>query len=97
VPTYVVLLKLTRQGFSSVKGFPGLIERAKRRDGRTEARLVGIWLTLGQYDAVQVWEAPDDQAMAAQLLAAFGHGNETAVTLRAFDEVEPDRILGALP
>jgi hypothetical protein len=50
--------------------------------------LVAFYLTMGQYDAVVINEAPDDQTVARLALAAAGRGNVRTETLRAFTENE---------
>jgi uncharacterized protein with GYD domain len=43
-----------------------------------------IYWSLGAHDIVSVVEAPDDQALAAALLAVAGQANIRTTTLRAF-------------
>jgi len=56
-----------------------------------------MYWTLGQYDQVCVFEAPDDETAAAVLLAADMLGNIRTQTLRAFTVPEMEKILATVP
>lgn len=61
-----------------------------------EARGVTIkqmYWTLGQYDQVCVFEAPNDETAASVLLSADMLGNIRTQTLRAFTSAEMEKIL----
>jgi uncharacterized protein with GYD domain len=55
-----------------------------------------MYWTLGQYDQVCVFEAPDDETAAAVLLAADMLGNIRTQTLRAFTAPEMEKILASV-
>ena len=52
---------------------------------------------MGQYDAVVISEAPNDQAFAAALLTIGAGGAVRSQTLRVFPEIEYKEIIGSLP
>jgi uncharacterized protein with GYD domain len=52
---------------------------------------------MGQYDAVVILEAPDDQTVAEIGLALGVLGNVRTETLRAFTEDEYRKIIAKLP
>ena len=52
---------------------------------------------MGQYDAVAVFEVPDDETAAVIALATAGLGNLRTTTMRAFTEAEIPGVLGKLP
>lgn len=56
-----------------------------------------FYLVMGQYDAVVVSEAPDDETAAKLALAIGSLGNIRTETLRAFAEDEFRKIIAALP
>ena len=56
-----------------------------------------FYLAMGQYDAVVVVEAPDDETVAKASLAIGSLGNVRIETLRAFTEEEYRGIVRALP
>jgi uncharacterized protein with GYD domain len=52
--------------------------------------------TVGPYDMVTIFEAPDDEALSAHLLEIGSLGNVRTTTLRAYDEEEISGILRRL-
>ncbi len=49
--------------------------------------------TLGQYDVVAVFEAPEDESMTAFALSVAKSGNVSTQTMRAFAPPEMDTLL----
>ena len=94
--TYVVLSTFTDQGIRTVR------DTTKRADAVRElARKMGIetksiYWTIGSYDIVGTFEAPDDEAMTALSLALSSQGNLRTQTMRAFSKDELSGILGKL-
>ena len=60
-------------------------------------QFVGGWFTMGEHDLVLIWDAPDDQIMAAIVLAQVMRGNVTTQTMRAFTEDEFAQVVSKLP
>ena len=92
--TYISLVSFTEEGFRHLK------ETAKRaRAFRESAKRKNIniretYWTLGQYDIVHLFEAPDHEAAASVGFALGSMGNCRTVTLHAFSETDMSRILG---
>lgn len=94
--TYIVLTSFTDQGIRSVK------DTTKRADAVKElAKKFGVtakefFWTLGSYDVVVIFDAPDDASMTALGLAIGAAGNVRTQTLRAFSRKEMDGVLAKL-
>lgn len=94
--TYIVLTSFTDQGIRSVN------ETTKRADAVKElAKKFGVttkefFWTLGSYDVVAIFEAPDDESMTALGLAIGAAGNVRTQTLRAFSRQEMNGVLAKL-
>jgi len=56
-----------------------------------------MYWTLGHYDQVCIFEAPDDETAASVLLAADMLGNIRSQTMRAFTAKEMESILDKMP
>ncbi len=54
-------------------------------------------MTLGQYDAIAIVEAPNDETVARFALALGSAGNVRTMTLKGFTEQEHREIVGSLP
>ncbi len=97
MPGYVSLLRYTQQGLGNIKESPNRLKQAKAAAEKMGIKCVGAWVTMGEYDLVIVWDAPDDQAIATLALAQAKLGNVTTQTLRAFSEDEFAQVVGKLP
>jgi len=94
--TYILLLRFTAQGVGDVKESPARIEAARQAFRGLGAELKAFYMVLGQYDAVMIVEAPDDETAFAAAMGMFSMGASTQ-TLRAFTEDEFREIVAALP
>ena len=96
MPTYVVLVNWTEQGIRNVK------ETLQRTDSGGEIaqkhglKLEQAYWTVGAYDMLTIFEAPDEEALSAHLLEIGSLGNVRTTTLRAYDEEEMSGILQRL-
>ena len=96
MPRYVVLVNWTDQGLKNVKQ---TIERTDHGEDIAEKhglKLEQAYWTVGAYDMVTVFEAPNDEAIRAHLLEMGSLGNVRTTTLRAYDEEEMSGILQRL-
>ncbi len=96
MPVYISLISLTDQGIRSIKDDIGRVRAAAQIGQHEGVRLIGEWWTLGQYDAVMVTEAPDEETLSRFLLGAGRQGNIRTTTMRAFTQDEMQRIVQGL-
>jgi uncharacterized protein with GYD domain len=95
--TYISLLSYTQKGVESIKQLPTRIDAARQAAKALGAEIKQIYLVMGQYDAVVISEAPDDETAAKLALGSAMQGNVRSETLRAFPEAEFKRIVAGLP
>jgi uncharacterized protein with GYD domain len=95
--TYIVLLRYTQQGVEKIKESPARLDAAKKAFRAMGAELKQWYLVMGQYDAVVIGEAPDDETVAKLALAIGSQGSIRTETLRAFTEDEYRKLIAALP
>ena len=95
--TYIILIRYTQQGVQNIKDSPARLDAAKKAFQAMGAELKQWFLVMGQYDAVVVSEAPNDETAARLALAVGALGNVRTETLRAFTEDEYRKIIAALP
>jgi len=94
--TYVLLVNWTDQGIRHITDSPRRFD-----DGRKALRDMGgdiksVYMTMGEYDLVVVYEAPDD-AVAARFTLMLGMaGNVRTKTLKAFPEQAYREIINSL-
>ena len=94
--TYITLINYTDQGVRNAKDAPQRIEAAKALIESMGGRFIAYYLTLGQFDAITIAEAPDDETVAKFAMRIGGAGNVRTTTLRAFDEAEAIKIFQSL-
>ena len=94
--TYVVLLTFTERGIQNAGDTSGL-DAAKQAVQAMGCQWKGWYLTMGQYDAVVIIEAPDDETAARLALVQGARGGARSQTLRAFTEDEFRQLVAALP
>jgi uncharacterized protein with GYD domain len=96
VPLYVILANWTDQGARSAKDSPRRLEAAKKALKDMGGEFKSFYLTMGNYDIVAVYEAPDD-AVAARFNLQLGMlGTIRTLTLKAFPEAAYREIIASL-
>ncbi len=83
MPTYIMLSTLTPEGVQTVKNNPTRIKEVNRELEQLGASVKAQWATLGQYDFVNVVEAPDELTMARVSLELGSRGTSHYETLPA--------------
>jgi uncharacterized protein with GYD domain len=95
--TYISLVQFTDKGIRAAKE---TTQRLAEWGAKVQSMGVSIkqmYWTLGQYDQVCVFEAPNDQTAASVLLSADMLRNIRTQTLRAFTSAEMEEILANIP
>jgi uncharacterized protein with GYD domain len=96
MPTYVTLFNWTDQGIRNVKDTVDRYDRSTELAEKHGVRFEQVYWTVGPYDIVGVFEAPDDDSVTAFLLELSSAGNLRTTTLRAYNRDEMSSILGRL-
>jgi uncharacterized protein with GYD domain len=93
MPTYILLTTLTAQGLQTLKSNPERLREVNRDVEELGARVLHQWATLGQYDFVNVVDAPDNATIAKVSVALGARGSAKLQTLSA---LTIDEYLGTL-
>ena len=96
MPHYISLMRWTTQGVAGLPAWRERVEEGQRTIEEAGGKLIGVYVTLGRYDVVEIFEAPDDETAAQILVAVTRHGNVTTETLRAFTREDAERIVKTL-
>ncbi len=94
---YVTMLRFAQQGVQNIKESPARLEAAKSAFRDAGAELKEFFLLTGQYDAMCICEAPNDETITKLMLATGALGNVRSETYRAFTEDEYRKIISDLP
>ena len=93
---YISLIQFTEQGIRNVKD---TVKRGDAAIGEAEKmgmKIIEEFWTMGAYDVVVMFDAPNDETMSAFLLKIGSVGNVKSQTLRAFRKQEMEGVLAKL-
>ena len=91
--TYILLSSLTAQGVQTLKSNPDRLREVNSDIQELGAQVVHQWATLGEYDFINVVEAPDSATIARVSVALGARGSTKIRTLTA---LTIDEFLAAL-
>lgn len=94
--TYITLLNWTQKGIERVKDAPKRLDAAKKLYKAAGADLKAFYLVLGQYDAVVLSEAPNDETATRIALSVAKQGNVRTQTMRAFTESQYRKLVASV-
>ena len=96
MPTYIMLANWTDQGAQKVKDSPRRVDTARKALADMGGEFKGFYMTMGDYDLIAIYEAPDD-AVAARFTLVLGMlGTVRTKTLKAFPEAAYREIIVSL-
>ena len=89
MPKYIMLSKLSEQGLQTLRANPERLKAVNADVEELGAKVLHQWATLGEYDFVNVVEAPDELTMAnlSVKLGARGSVKFETLTLIPVDEL----------
>lgn len=94
--TYIMLATWTDQGMRQVRDSPQRLDKARAALQEMGGEFKSFFMTMGEYDLVAVYEAPDDAVAARFMLILGGLGNVRTKTLKAFPERAYREIIDTL-
>ncbi len=97
MPTYLSLMRWTKEGVESIKDSPSRLDAGKKAIEAAGGKVKGFYMLMGQYDMAIIVEAPDDATLALFNLALGRGGATRTETLRAFTEDEYRAIISSIP
>ena len=83
MPTYILLTTLTAQGVQTLKSNPDRLRAVNQDVEELGARVLHQWATLGEFDFVNIVEAPDVETIARVSVALGARGSAKLQTLPA--------------
>jgi len=96
MPTYVMLVNWTEQGIRNIGEGPKRLDAAKTMLKDMGGEVMSVYLTMGLYDLVVTYDAPDD-AVAARFTLMLGKtGNVRTTSMKAFPEQAYHQIVASL-
>ncbi|HEV2773164.1 MAG TPA: GYD domain-containing protein [Thermoleophilaceae bacterium] len=83
MPTFIMISRLTPEGVQTIKNNPQRIKEVNQEIEQLGAEVKQQWATLGQFDFVNIIEAPDEQTMARISLELGSRGTARYESLPA--------------
>ena len=96
MPTYISLMRYTDKGIQAVRASPRRLDAAKRMLEEMGGSFRQFFMTMGAYDLVLVYEAPDDAVSARFQLLLGAQGKVRTTTMKAFPEAAYREIIASL-
>ncbi len=97
MPTFIALFGWTDQGIRKVKDTVKRAEKFKATIQTAGGTVKGFYWTMGRYDGVIIFEAPDEATATAVMLSGCSRGTVRTETLRAFSQDEIKGVLAKMP
>jgi uncharacterized protein with GYD domain len=97
MPTYLALMRWTKEGLDKIKESPTRLEAGKKAVESAGGKLKSFYMLMGQYDMAIIVEVADDATLARVNLSLAAQGGVRTETLRAFTEEEYRKIISSLP
>jgi uncharacterized protein with GYD domain len=85
MPIFILLSTLTQQGVQTLKSNPERLRQVNDDVAELGCRVLHQWATLGEFDFVNVVEAPDIATVAKVSVALASRGSTKIATLPALE------------
>ena len=96
MPTYISVMSYTDRGIQAVRESPRRLDEARKSLEDMGGRFRDFFLTMGAYDLVLIYEAPDDAVSARFQLLLGAQGYVRTSTMKAFPEAAYREIIASL-
>jgi uncharacterized protein with GYD domain len=97
MPTFILSLNWTDQGFRAVKDAPKRAQVAKELAKKVGVEIKQVYMTTGDSDLIAIVDAPNADNVAKFALATNASGNVRTRTARAWSEAEYMKLISELP
>jgi len=93
---YISLIRFADQGIRNIKDTIERGDAAGAEAEKLKMKIIEEYWTMGAYDGVVLFEAPDDETMTAFACKVSSLGNVKTETMRAFRKDEMEGILSKI-
>ena len=94
--TFVTTIKFTDQGIKNIGDTTKRAASLKNAARKMGVKVKDVYWTLGAFDGLLIFDAPDDETATALLLRLGSMGNVETTTARAFNSAEMKEVLAKL-
>ena len=93
MPVFILLSTLSQQGVQTLKSNPERLRQVNQDVEELGAKVLHQWCALGQFDFVNIVEAPDSATIAKVSVVLGARGS---AKLESFELLDIDHLLDAL-
>ncbi|HEX5469380.1 MAG TPA: GYD domain-containing protein [Gaiellaceae bacterium] len=93
LPVYISLMHWTSPGLGGLPAWRDRLEESESVIAERGGRFIDVYVTLGRYDVVEIFEAPNDEVAYGIVLELARHGSVRTETLRAFTREEAQKLV----
>jgi uncharacterized protein with GYD domain len=94
--TFITTMKFTQKGLEGISESTNRATAFKTAAKKMGVKVSGIYWTMGYFDGVMIFEAPDDETATAAMLQLAGQGYVHTTTARAFEAGAMGKVVGML-
>jgi len=94
--SFISTIRFTDQGVKTVRDTAKRAAAFKTAAKKLGVKVEDVYWTLGPFDGVLVFDAPDDESATAAMLQLASAGNVHTQTSRAYKAAEMEAILAKL-
>ncbi|HSI42481.1 MAG TPA: GYD domain-containing protein [Xanthobacteraceae bacterium] len=94
--TYVMLANWTDQGARTMRDSSKRLDNAKKAIKEMGGEIKSFYLTMGEFDMIIVYDAPDDAVAARFTMQTGMMGNIRSRTMKAFPEAAYRELIASL-
>src|SRR5258706_13778911 len=94
--TYIPRCHYAAEGIKTIKEAPKRLDKAKALARKLGGEMTALYLTMGSYDVVAIYDLPDDEVAARFALIIGRTGAVPTTTLRAFPGGDYRRLVGGV-
>ena len=95
--TFISTIKFTDQGIKNIKDTCKRANAFKAAAKKMGVKVRDIYWSLGPFDGVLIFDAPDDETATALMIQLGSFGNVQTQTGRSFKAAEMQSVLDKLP
>lgn len=94
--TFISTIKFTEQGIQNIKETCKRANAFKATAKKMGVKVQGVYWTLGRFDGLLLFDAPDEETATALMLDLGSLGNLHTQTARAYSATEMEGILAKM-
>ncbi len=96
MPIYVVLSNFTEKGREDIKNTSARLDRLTPVADKLGVKVLANAITMGQFDVVSVFDAPNDETIAQVIGTVLSRGFVTTQTMRGFSVEEFRKVTDSI-